>query len=68
MIEGIEDFFTKGCGRCAWFDTTDCSTQHWSEGLAKLRNICLSADLEEAVRWGQPCYRHAGRNIAILGA
>jgi len=68
MITDIEDFFTKGCGRCDRFDTPGCSTKLWSEGLSKLREICLSANLEEAVRWGQPCYRHAGRNIAILGA
>lgn len=68
MITDVEDFFTKGCGRCDRFDTPGCSTKLWSEGLSKLREICLSADLEEAVRWGQPCYRHAGRNIAILGA
>ena len=68
MITDVEDFFTKGCGRCDRFNTPDCSTKRWSEGLAKLRAICVSADLEEAVRWGQPCYRYAGRNIAIIGA
>lgn len=68
MITDVEDFFTKGCGRCDRFDTPGCSTKLWSEGLSKLREICLSADLHEEVRWGQPCYRHAGRNIAILGA
>ncbi|MBO6636915.1 MAG: YdeI/OmpD-associated family protein [Roseitalea sp.] len=68
MITDVEDFFTKGCGRCDRFDTPDCSTKRWADGLAKLRDICLSAGLEEAVRWGQPCYRHADRNITILGA
>lgn len=68
MIENVSDYFTKGCGRCDRFDTDACSTKVWAEGLAKLREICLSAGLEEAVRWGQPCYRHAGRNIAIIGA
>ena len=68
MITEVEDFFTKGCGRCDRFDTPDCSATLWAEGLAKLRAICLSAGLEEVVKWGQPCYRHAGRNIAILSA
>ncbi|RNF33512.1 YdeI/OmpD-associated family protein [Paracoccus methylarcula] len=68
MIEDVEDYFTKGCGRCARFDTEACSTKLWAAGLAKLRGICLSADLEEVVRWGHPCFRHAGRNIAIIGA
>lgn len=68
MITDVEDFFTKGCERCDRFDTPGCSTKLWSKGMSKLREICLSADLQEEVRWGQPCYRHAGRNIAILGA
>ena len=68
MITRIEDYFAKGCGRCARFDTPDCSTRQWSEGLAALRNICRAAGLAETVKWGQPCYMHAGRNIAIIGA
>ena len=68
MITDVADYFTKGCGRCARFATPDCATQGWAEGLAALRAICLSAGLDEMVKWGQPCYRHAGRNIAIIGA
>lgn len=68
MITEIEDYFTKGCGRCERFDTPDCATRLWHAGLADLRAICLEAGLEEAVRWGHPCYRHAGRNVALIGA
>jgi uncharacterized protein YdeI (YjbR/CyaY-like superfamily) len=68
MITEIEDFFDRGCGRCARFATPDCSARRWAEGLAALRRICLEAGLEERVKWGHPCYVHAGRNIAILGA
>lgn len=68
MITDIEDFFARGCGRCARFDTPDCSTRKWAAGLADLRRICLAAGLEETVKWGHPCYMHAGRNIAIIGA
>lgn len=68
MIAHPDDFFARGCGRCDRFDTEACATRIWAEGLARLRSICRSAGLEEAVRWGQPCYRHAGRNIAIIGA
>lgn len=68
MIEAADDYFTKGCGRCDRFDTEACATRIWAEGLARLRAICRSAGLEETVRWGQPCYRHAGCNIAIIGA
>ncbi len=68
MITDIEDYFTKGCGRCDRFDTPACSAMRWSQGLADLRRICLDAGLEEAVKWGHPCYMRNGRNIAIFGA
>ena len=68
MITEIEDFFTKGCGRCIRFDTPECSTRRWSAGLDNLRHILLAAGLSEHVKWGHPCYMHAGRNIAIFGA
>ncbi|WP_111429200.1 YdeI/OmpD-associated family protein [Rhodobacteraceae bacterium DSL-40] len=68
MIAEIEDYFAKGCGRCARFDTADCATRHWAAGLAALRRICRAAGLSEHVKWGHPCYMHAGRNIALLGA
>ena len=68
MITDVGDFFTRGCGRCARFDTPDCSARRWAGGLAALRVLCLDAGLEETVKWGHPCYMHAGRNVAILGA
>jgi uncharacterized protein YdeI (YjbR/CyaY-like superfamily) len=68
VITQIEDYFARGCGRCARFDTPDCSTRAWAAGLAALRRLCLQAGLEEHVKWGHPCYVHAGRNIAIIGA
>lgn len=68
MIADIEDYFTRGCGRCERFDTPDCSTRRWERGLRKLREICRSAQLEETLKWAHPCYMHANRNIAIMGA
>ncbi|MEZ6089438.1 MAG: YdeI/OmpD-associated family protein [Pirellulaceae bacterium] len=68
MITDIEDYFQKGCGRCERFATPDCSTRQWLAGLMALRQICLDAGLVEVVKWGHPCYMHAGRNIVILGA
>lgn len=67
MITDAEEFFARGCGRCARFDTEDCSVRRWREGLAKLRALCLEAGLEEGAKWGHPCYMHGGRNLAILG-
>jgi uncharacterized protein YdeI (YjbR/CyaY-like superfamily) len=68
MITDIEDFFSKGCGRCARFATPDCSTRHWKEGLAQLRDLCRDAGLTETVKWAHPCYMHGDRNIALIGA
>lgn len=68
MITHIDDYFANGCGRCERFATADCSTRRWAAGLAELRRICLSSGLDERVKWGHPCYMHAGRNIAIVGA
>lgn len=68
MITEIEDYFSKGCGRCDRFATPDCVTRTWSSGLAHLRRICRDMGLIETVKWGHPCYMHAGRNIALIGA
>lgn len=68
MISDVEDYFANGCGRCPRFATPDCSARRWRAALAHLRRICLEEGLEETLRWGHPCYRHAGRNVAILGA
>ena len=37
MITEIEDYFTRGCGRCGRFDTPDCSARRWQEGIVALR-------------------------------
>jgi len=68
MITQVEDYFARGCGRCPRFATSDCSAARWSEGLAALRRLCRAAGLVEGLRWGHPCYRHAGRNVALIGA
>jgi len=68
MITDIEDYFSKGCGRCERFATADCSVQQWVRGLADLRRICCASGLVETVKWAHPCYMHGGRNIAIIGA
>lgn len=68
MIVAIEDYFAKGCGRCARFATPECSTKRWADGLGRIRRICLELQLVETVKWAHPCYMHKGRNIVILGA
>lgn len=68
MITDPDDYFAKGCGRCARFDTGDCSTKLWLPGLLMLRRLCLEVGLVETAKWGHPCYMHAGRNVALIGA
>lgn len=68
MIVAIEDYFAKGCGRCARFATPECSTKRWADSLGRIRRICLELQLVETVKWAHPCYMHKGRNIVILGA
>ncbi|MCB1404936.1 MAG: YdeI/OmpD-associated family protein [Rhodobacteraceae bacterium] len=68
MITEVASYFTDGCGRCSRFATDACSARIWAEGVARLRQMCLDAGLEESLRWGHPCYRHNGRNLALIGA
>jgi uncharacterized protein YdeI (YjbR/CyaY-like superfamily) len=68
MITDVEDYFTKGCGRCPRFDSIDCSTRRWARGLGDLRRICQSSGLIETVKWGHPCYMLGDRNIVLIGA
>lgn len=68
MITDPDEFFVSGCGRCPRFATDDCAARLHGEGLAVLRPVFLAAGLEEDVRWGQPCYRAAGRNVALMSA
>lgn len=68
MITDADEFFVRGCGRCARFGTPDCSIHPWIDGLVQLRKICLGMGLEETVKWAHPTYMHSGRSIAIFGA
>lgn len=38
----------------------------WRAELEKLRAVLLSCDLDEALKWGKPCYSSDGANLAIL--
>ncbi len=41
------------------------STQ-WPAEIAELRTVLLGCGLDEELKWGKPCYVHAGSNIAIV--
>lgn len=68
MITDTEVYFAKGCGRCARFETPDCSVAQWREGLLALRDLCRASGMEEVAKWGHPVFMHAGRNIVVMGA
>lgn len=36
--------------------------------LVALRDILLSVELDETVKWGAPCYTHANKNVVGMGA
>jgi uncharacterized protein YdeI (YjbR/CyaY-like superfamily) len=38
----------------------------WKEEILYLREIVLSMDLEETIKWGAPCYMYKGKNIMGL--
>ena len=38
----------------------------WPAEIEALRPTLLAAGLDEAIKWGKPCYAHDGANIAIV--
>ncbi len=40
----------------------------WRSLLESLRAIMNACEVEETVKWGQPCYTHAGKNVVGIGA
>jgi uncharacterized protein YdeI (YjbR/CyaY-like superfamily) len=38
----------------------------WQGEMQKLRAILLGCGLEEALKWGKPCYSFDGKNVAII--
>jgi uncharacterized protein YdeI (YjbR/CyaY-like superfamily) len=38
----------------------------WPDEIRALRPILTGCGLDEAIKWGKPCYVHEGRNIVIL--
>lgn len=68
MNRTIEGYFADGCGRCPLGGTPDCNVHAWRPILEALRDLLRSCGLEEAVKWGMPCYQYQGANVVILGA
>jgi uncharacterized protein YdeI (YjbR/CyaY-like superfamily) len=64
----VDDYFARGCGRCALFDTPQCRVHRWQEEMQTLRDILLDAGLTEERKWGNPCYTLNGKNVVMMGA
>jgi uncharacterized protein YdeI (YjbR/CyaY-like superfamily) len=62
----VDDYLRDGCGRCAHYKTPSCKVHRWAAELRSLRALLLASDLEEAVKWGSPCYEVDGKNVAML--
>ena len=43
------------------------SRELWQDEIRCLREILLSTDLTEEVKWGGPCYTHDGQNVVGIG-
>ena len=53
------------------FKTVDAfiaESDQWQKALINLREIILSTELEETVKWGFPVYTLGGKNVLGLGA
>jgi uncharacterized protein YdeI (YjbR/CyaY-like superfamily) len=42
------------------------SDKKWRAEFTKLREIILSCDLTEDLKWGQPCYSLDGKNVILM--
>lgn len=41
-------------------------SQQWPDEMTELRTLLLGCGLDEAIKWGKPCYSHQDKNIVIL--
>ena len=47
-------------------DTYLRKAKKWPDEMSKIRTILLASGLEEAIKWGKPCFMFEGSNVAIL--
>lgn len=40
--------------------------ERWQGEIRKLRSILLDCGLDEALKWGKPCFMFEGKNVAII--
>ena len=63
-----DHYFSVGCGRCKLGGTPNCKVHAWSTPLQTLREILLTTNTQEELKWGVPCYTVNGKNLFILSA
>ena len=68
MTKDIITYLASGCGRCDLFDTPQCKTVTWTAEILTLRQIMLSTELTEEMKWGSPVYTLNGKNVIMLAA
>ena len=47
-------------------DAYIAASEQWPDEIAALRPILVGTGLDEAIKWGKPCYSHGDANIAIV--
>lgn len=68
MTTQVEHYFSEGCGRCPLGGTPACKVHRWQAELRVFQRIVLECGLEEACKWGMPCYTFQGKNVAMISA
>lgn len=66
MVTTINDYVTKGCGRCKKFDTPQCNVHKWHNEISLLRTMLLQTSLQEEIKWGSPCYTLDKKNVCMI--
>lgn len=68
MNAGVDQYLEIGCGRCPLVNTPQCKVNSWRDELIALREIILKSELNEELKWSNPCYTYEGKNILMLSA
>ncbi len=64
----LDDWLRDGCGRCDKYATPACKVNRWRGGAELLIAALREAGLEEALKWGSPCFMRGGVNVAMVVA
>jgi uncharacterized protein YdeI (YjbR/CyaY-like superfamily) len=68
MDARVDQYIEIGCGRCAKGATPACSVVKRQAEIDRLRQLVLSTDLYEDLKWGVPCYTINNKNVVIIHA